>query len=183
MGFQFFSESDMRRDPKTGELKIVSEFPMWYNPRLIQEMEENVAMKEAALASGQVEDGVKGEYIENLARAKEQLKKMQDMTLVDDAKNDRASLGKAAKEIGKALSDLMPKQALCDRRLVDTNREYRNLSEPTVKIENELQADLARACNVPITNGKITGYGAQKMWKIATKFLGDYANVETLRKQ
>lgn len=183
MAFQFFSEADMKRDPQTGELKVASEYPMWYSPRMIQEMEEEIATREAALATGAVQKGFEGEYRENLSRYKEQLKKMKDMTLVDDAKNDRAALGKAVKEVGKALSDMMPRQAMCERRLVDTNREYRNLNEPTIKIENDLQADLAKACNVQIVDGKVTGYGAQKMWKIGTKFLGDYANVEMLRKQ
>ncbi len=183
MSFQFFSEADMRRDPTTGEMKVVSEYPMWYSPRFVQDMEDEVSIREAALTNGAVPPGHEAEYRESLARAKSQLKKMQDMTMVEDARNDREALGRAAKEIGKTLASMMPKQSLCDRKLVDANREYHNLNVPTVTVENDLQADLARACNVPIIDGKVTGYGAQKMWKIATKYLGDYANVETLRKQ
>ncbi len=176
--YQFFTEADI--DPQTGKVK--SEYPMWYNPRLIEEMEDEVTTREMALKTNQVPPGQEAEFQNNLERIKGQLITMQNMTKLDDARNDKASLGKAVTELAKTIRAFMPKQSMCDRGLVDPNQEYQKLTKFHIDIQNDNQADLAQACNVPIKDGKITGEGANKMWKIGTKFLGEYANTETLRR-
>ena len=176
--YQFFSEADV--DPVTGSIK--SEYPMWYNQRLIEDFEDEVAHRQAALEANQVPEGVRSDFAHNLARMKEQLEKMKDMTMVDDARNDRDSLGKAVKEMAKIIKDELPSRTLCDRGHVDSNIEYHRMTKPYITIQNDNLAALAEACNVPIVDGKVTREGMSKMWKVATRYLGDYANTDTLRK-
>ena len=178
MAYQFFSEADI--DKNTGKIK--SEFPMWYNPRLIQEIEDEVLTKEGALASGQVPRGQEADYRDNLNRLKDQLEKVKNMSLVDDAKNDKQLLGKAIKDLAKEISSRLPSDTMCKKNLVDPNMEYRQMTQPCIDVKDDNMAELAKACNVPITDGKITREGACKMWKIGTKFMGEYANIEMLRK-
>lgn len=178
MSYQFFSEADI--DKNTGKVK--SEYPIWYNPKLIQEIEDEVVSKEIALKTGQVPQGYESEYRENLSRLKDQLKTVQNMTLVDDAKNDHAKLGDALKDLATILKSEMPSNKLCERNLVDPNQEYQKITKQYIPVKDDNMAELARACNVPIVDGKISRGGIEKMWKIGTKYLGDYANVEVLRK-
>jgi len=56
------------------------------------------------------------------------------------------------------------------------------MTKPYITIQNDNLAALAEACNVPIVDGKVTREGMSKMWKVATRYLGDYANTDTLRK-
>lgn len=179
MSYQFFTEADI--DPVKGTIK--SEYPMWYNPKLVHELEDEVMSKEAALETGAVPRGLESDYRDNLNRLKGQLAKMQNMSMVDDAKNDRATLGKAISSLGKIIAEELPREDLCRRGLVDPNQEYRKMTDAYIPVKDENIAELAKACNVPIRDGKISREGACKMWKIGTKFMGDYANTEILRKQ
>lgn len=178
MSYQFYSECDY--DPKTGKIK--SEYPTFCDPNLIRDMEEEIATKEIALATGQVPKGYEPDYRDTLSRLKEQYNKMLDMTRIEDAKNDKGKLGTIVNKIGKLITSELPKQAQCDRNLVDPSLEYRKLTEHRYKIEDEEMSEVAKACNVPIVDGKINGYGLHKIWKIGSKYLGEYANIESLRK-
>jgi len=180
--YQFFSEADIHIDPKTGRKSIASEYPMWYNPNLITEMEDEVSAKEIALQTGQVPRSSESDYRDNLARMKDHLEKMKNMTMVDDARNDKDELGKAVKELSKIIREELPSEDLCKRNLVDPNQEMRKMTVPYIKLSSDNMAELARACNVPISDGKVSREGASKMWKIATKFLGEYANTDILRR-
>jgi len=178
MSYQFFSEADV--DPQTGKVK--SMYPMWYYPQLIQELEDEVISRRSALESKQVNPGQEMEYRENLLRMEKQLEKVQNMTMVDDAKNDRGTLGKAIKDLAKIIKQELPTRDFCDRNLVDPSQEYSKMTKPYIKVLDDNMAEIAKACNVPIVDGKITREGAAVMWKIASKYMGEYANTESLRR-
>jgi hypothetical protein len=147
-------------------------------------LEEEVAMKKATLENGGVPRGYEPEFRENLARLEEHLARMKDMTLVDDADNNRDEIGVVVQRAAKLLKEEYPSQKMCDRKLVDANMEYRKMSEPYIPIgEDEKMVNMAKACNVQIDGkGRVSREGLAKMWKIGSKYLGEYANVEVLRK-
>ncbi|MDD5722710.1 MAG: hypothetical protein PHY29_03095 [Syntrophales bacterium] len=178
--FQFYSEAD--RDPTTG--KVRSEYPMWYNPRMISEKEEELDAKKAALANGAVPRGVESDFREGVIRLEEQLKTMKDTTLVDDAQNDRDEIGALVEKLGKILKNEYPTTKECERRVVDIQTENRKRFEPYLPISgDDDMVSFAKACQVSISpDGKITRDGMEKMWKIGRKYLKEYANVEILRR-
>jgi hypothetical protein len=87
-------------------------------------------------------------------------------------------------EAGKILKSEMPSKKDLDDNLVDAHGELRKMTIPYISIkDNAKMCEMAKACNVPIVDGKVTREGLSKIWKIGTKHLGGYANVETLRKR
>jgi hypothetical protein len=176
--YQFFSESDL--DPKTGRVK--SMYPAWYDTRMVQELEEDVLTREIALETGQVPRGSVTEFKENLEKAKEKLKKIQDMTLVDDAKNNKDDIDKIVTKLGKVLGEELPTGRTCEKNLVDSNMEYRKMTDKYLKVADENTAEFFKACNVEIKDGKVSREDMAVAWKIGTKFLGGYSNIEMLRK-
>ena len=174
---QFFSEVDI--DDKG---KIKAEYPSWYNPRNLQVLEDEVSQMEFALENKQVPRGYEPEYRDNLSQKKEHLEKVKNMTLVEDAKSSNGKLGDIIGEVGKSLRNELPSKKEMDDGLVDAHMELQKMTVPYIPVSDAMGA-LAQACNVPIIDGKVTREGLAKMWKIGTKKLGGYANVETLRKR
>lgn len=174
---QFFSESDI--DSK-GNIK--SEYPSWYNPRNLTELEEEVTQMEYALENGQVPRGYEPDYRDTLNQKKTHLKKVKDLTLVDDAKASNGKLGDLLGEVGKVLKSELPSRKDMEDNLVDAHSEVQKMTVPYIPVTTAM-GELAKACNVPIVNGKVTREGLAKMWKIGTKKMGDYANIETLRRR
>jgi hypothetical protein len=181
---QFFSEVDMARNTATGQLEVKAEYPSWYNPRNLQVLEDEVAQMEYAIENGQVPRGYEPEYRDNLAQKKAHLNKVKDMTFVEDAKTSNAKLGDVIGEVGKVLRNELPSKKDMDDNLVDAHMEYQKMTTPYITIKDSAaMCELAKACNVQIVDGKVSREGMAKMWKIGTKKLGGYANVETLRKR
>ncbi len=178
--FQFYSEVDI--DPVTKKVK--SEYPLWYNPRMLQEKEEELEIKKAALRNDAVPRGQEAEYAEGIKRLEDQLSVMKNTTLVDDAKNDRDVIAKLVDKIGKVLKELYPTYKECERRVVDIQQENKKRFDPCVSIKgDDDMVSFAHACQVPISpDGKVNRDGAEKMWKIGRKYIGENANTELLRR-
>jgi hypothetical protein len=180
--FQFYADADI--DQATGKIK--SEYPQWYSTRMLSEKEEELTMKKIALANGGVPQGYESEYREGISKLEKQIESMKDNTLIDDASNDRDEIKTIVDKIAKVLKDEYPTSKECDRRVVDINQENRKRFTPYLnlgKIGDDNIFPFARACDVSIDpNGLVTRDGLEKMWKIGRKYLGEYANVEILRR-
>ena len=175
----FFSESDMCIT-KDGKKRISSEFPIWYNRQMVDELSEDVRMAEFEIRSGRIQET-------QLAKAKERLGKLQ--AKLDEIQNNRPNLdsvtkdsfAKARKELGKEISARMFTRSDMKKGLADSHEEARRMTLPTIKLNAELNA-LAKACNVEPVDGKISRTQAEKMWKITSRYLDEQSNSESLRR-
>lgn len=65
--------------------------------------------------------------------------------------------------------------------LADSHEEARRMTTPNIKLSPEL-IEVAEACNVKHTDGKISRTEAEKIWKITSRYLDEPSNTEYLRK-
>ena len=66
--------------------------------------------------------------------------------------------------------------------LADAREEMKRMTEPCIEVRGDAM-NIAKACNVKITKGKVSRDGAAKVWKILGKALGDSpTNIEHLRR-
>lgn len=182
MGYTFFSEQDL--DPKTGKPR--GEYPSWYNPRAIYEMEDKIAQMEFAAENGHVPKGYMSEHMDILHQLKENLKKAKDLTFVEDGKNDRDKLDKAVKEGIGLWKDASPSVNYMEsrRQLVDANEEYRRMATPCINVKSMPNfVEVMQACKIDIpSNGMVSREQIAKACKIGLSYLGENANLERFRK-
>jgi hypothetical protein len=55
------------------------------------------------------------------------------------------------------------------------------MTEPCIEVKGDA-AQIAKACNVRMTKGKVSRDGAAKIWKILGKAIGERTNTENLRR-
>jgi hypothetical protein len=175
MSYTFYAEHDI--DDKG---RISSEYPSWYTPHMLREMEDEIANMEGALLTGQIPKGYEAEYRDNLVGKKERFEKAKDSSLVTDV--DRGKVGDALKDVAAILKDEMPSTRAMADGFIDSDMELRKITIPYIKVDERI-AELCQAANVPIVEGKVSREGLAKAWKIGTKWMGEYANVEVLRKR
>ena len=69
-----------------------------------------------------------------------------------------------------------------EKGLADAHEEARRMSQPCIELKDDL-ITFAKNCDVVVNNtGKVSRKGAEKMWKIASRLLGELSNTESLRK-
>jgi hypothetical protein len=92
-------------------------------------------------------------------------------------------INRVREELGNEIRDRMftYDQMQQTRGISYAQEEMRRMTEPCIKLTGDtLKA--AHAANVRVTGGKVTRTGAEKVWKIASKLLGEESNVEALRR-
>ena len=173
-----FSESDYVE--MKGGNKIGSEYPAWYHDAMIDELREGIRMDELALERGTVPQERRHDYRERIKKNEEKLEKiMESCAEMDDKQKDFVS--KMRNEIGKEISRLMFSRSQMQKGLASAEQEARRMITPSIPVNGSLH-DLAKACNVNVVDGKVSRNGAEKMWKICSKRLGEISNTELLRK-
>jgi len=175
----FFSESDMIVT-KDGTKRISSEYPIWYNRQMLDELSEDIRMAEFDIKSGRVKDS-------QLGQAKDKLSKMRDrMSEIDNSmpKLDAKEIDKIAKvrkELGKSISSKMYSRSDMKKGLADSHEEARRMISPSIDLPPEA-LEIAKMCNVNTKDGKISRTEAEKIWKITGRYLDEGSNTESLRK-
>lgn len=175
----FFSESDMVTT-KEGTKKIASEYPLWYNRQILDELKEDISMAEFEIKSGRIADT-------QLVAAKDRLNKLRgrmeevesSLPKLDSATTDK--LSKARKDLGKEIASRLYSRSEMKKGLADSHEEARRMTTPNIKLSPEL-IEVAEACNVKHTDGKISRTEAEKIWKITSRYLDEPSNTEYLRK-
>jgi hypothetical protein len=175
----FFSESDMMR-LKDGTKIISSEYPVWYNEQIIEEIREDLRRDEFNLESGLIPK-------EQLTGVRDRIRKHREK--LEDIESSRPKLSadmegkvdKARKILAKNIQDRLFTRSQMQKGLADTHMEVRRSTTPDIPVDETI-ADLAKGCNVQVYNGKITREGAAKIWKITSKYFGEISNVEALRR-
>lgn len=173
-----FSEADYV-EIKGGK-RVGSEYPAWYHDAMIDELREGIRMDELALERGTVPQERRHDYRERIKKSEEKLNMiMETMGELDDKQKD--FVHKIRTELGKEISRMMFTRSQMQKGLADAQTEARRMVEPSIAVNGALH-DMAKACNVPVTNGKVSRTGAEKMWKICSKRLGEISNTELLRR-
>lgn len=171
----FFSESDMNKNGK-----IASEYPMWYNPNMIEEIREEIKRDEFMVDNGLVADSKVTAVRNRLVGSKKKLEEIENSKPKLSTEEEN-KLKKAKDEIAKEIKNALFSRSQMLKGLADGHEEARRMATPTIKVSAEM-VDLVKACNIPIYDGKMSRNDAQKAWKIASRYFGDMSNVESLRK-
>ena len=170
---KFFGKVD--RDA-TG--KITSEYPCYYRENDIDELKEELGKKERALERGDIPSTrvpmVEGQVKRERAKLNEILKSIPKLK---GAQKDKVA--KLRTELGKEITEAQFTRSEMRGGRVDPHKEVRRMTEPSIKVD----PDVAKEMGVKVVNGKVSRKGAEKMWKILGKVLGEETNVETLRKE
>lgn len=173
-----FSEADLVK--VEGGKIIGSEYPVWYHETMIDELRENIRMDELALKRGTMPEERRHETKQRLDRNRERLDKIVEaVPELDDKQKDY--LSKIRKDLGNEIQRMMYSRSQMQKGLADAHGEARRMTEPSIKANGTIY-DMAKACNVTVTDGKISRNGAEKIWKICSKRLGEISNTEYLRK-
>ena len=166
----FFGEVD--RNPRTGA--ISSEYPSWFWPRQLESLKDELRRTDQALDTGV---GSKMELKAKQRELKQRVDAIESANKgLNDAQKDKVRLHLA--ELEPEIARLMPTASKMRLGTADPHKEVEYDEVPCIKVD----AGLARDLGVRVEKGKVTRAGAQKMWKIMRRRLGEESNVEALRK-
>jgi len=172
---EFFGEID-----RNARGMIQSEYPAWYLDAQIQNLKEEISSNENALNMGRVP-------LDNIPYAKSELEMLkQKLHSIEDSKpklsdGERDRLWQRYREIAAKIEESLFVRSDMMFGIASPNQEAKRMVEPCIEIDGPLQ-ELAIACNVKITDGKVSRNGAAKVFKIIGKLLGEPTNLEVLRK-
>ena len=180
MAIQFFGACDRKGKLKTGSIR--SEYPVWYHPQRIRELEEEIDSYDRKVASGAIDKTPNyAEYKAEIDRKRVLLNEISaDIPDLKGKELDRVA--KAYETLGEQIKELMPTRTNMTKGLANAHEELRKDTTPCVNVDGFV--DLARECGVAIeAHGKtITRKQAMKAWKIMGRALGSNSNVEYLRR-
>lgn len=175
-GVSFFGEVDLNRKGEVGSF-----FPAWSYTQLIEDLKERIGEKERAIKSGALEAEVLVRTKDELANLKERC----NAILESRPKIDNDKLNSVANSVGEKISEAMFTRDEREKGLADAHEELRRWTEPCIKLEGE-EALMALGANVKgVKKGNsymVTRTGAEKLWKIVRKALGESANTAMLRR-
>jgi chromosome segregation ATPase len=167
----FFGEVD--RNPRTGA--ISSEYPSWFWPRQLESLKDELRRTDQALDTGV------GSKMELKAKHRELKQRIESIEAANkglsDTQKDKVRLHLS--ELEPEIARLMPTASKMRSGAADPHKEVEYDETPCIKVD----AGLARDLGVRTEKGKVTRAGAQKMWKIMRRRLGEESNVESLRKE
>ena len=173
---RFFSEVDYVTT-KDGKKVQSSEFPAWYFDNMIDEMQESLLKDEQAIKAGRLSG-------EQLASARDRVERYRDrLSKIEESRPalDKDKVSKNWKELGKNISSMMYSRSQMQKGIAPAEGEAKRMVQPCVPVTPEIQ-EYAKACNVPVVDGKVSRNGAEKIWKLCGRYLGEITNSEVLRK-
>lgn len=172
MAIEFFGEVD-----KNSKGEISSEMPSWFHDQHLDYLEEGVAKKKRQI----LRDEIPQETIHTVKNEiKKQEKKIKQIkvSIPKLIGGQKDKVAKAYHELKNIISDDMPTEYENKKGTVKPQEELKRWKIPHIKIDPEL----AKACNVKTTNGKVTGDGAAKMYRLMGKRLGENYDIERIRR-
>lgn len=170
--FSFFGDVD-----KNDKGKIGSEYPAWIMGTHVDELREGIQQKERVMKAGLVDAANLPYHKETLNK---EVKRLGEITtskpILTDKQKETVEL--TYKKIQDEISNSMFTRSEMKLGLADAHEEARRMINPIISTDK----DVAKACNVPITGGRVSRNGAIKMYKIMGSFLNAQTNAEYLRK-
>ena len=175
----FFSEADMYTT-KEGKKIVSSEFPAWYNRSMVDDIKDDISMTEYAIKSGRLTEDKLMDARNKLTKLKEKVNVIENsIPKLSDKQKDM--LSKVRGQIGEEIANSMFSRSDMTKGIADVHEEARRMSEPKIQLSPEM-VDVAKMCNVNHLDGKVSRTGAEKMWKIVSRYLGEQSNTESLRR-
>lgn len=165
---------------KDKEGKVNSEYPAWYFDRQKKELEESIAQARAM---------IDGEYIASgrMGIAKEELRQMEDrLKEIEKSKpklegKEKDEIAKVVKDVGGNVKSTMFTYSEMHKGLADAHEEASRMVNNDVVELKGAAYEFAKKCGIPLDGNKTSRTGAEKMWKIGRKLLGEMSNAEVLR--
>lgn len=174
---KFFGEIDMNKNGQIG-----SEYPHWYNEEKLNSMQDQLDFEKSQLDAGYYPP----DRIMEVRQKISNLEKKIDMIRTSRPKlegSNKDLVAKAKNETADMIKEILPSYSDMQRGIADSNAESDRQLNPRIKLKTEEQLKLANMCNVKVTDGKVTEIGLHKMWKMASKALGEeHSNIEHLRR-
>jgi hypothetical protein len=181
---QFFGKMDrMNR-----EERISSEYPAWYHNRRMEMLKEEVETERFRLNNGKNAGTIPYETYNremNLLALKEQRLKDIEASRPKLTGKDRDELKKVWDHVGGELRRVKPSKTEMMKGIANAHDQHKRNTEPCIQLEmNEGTPELCRNLGVPMSrDGKVTEKGADKMYKIIGRLLGENSDSESLRKR
>lgn len=175
--FVFFGAAD-----KNGKGNIASTYPMFYYDVMGDNLRESIRRDKHAVENDLVPKGSLNEFKQALIDKEAKLRQF-EMAVPKLSSKTKDRINRVREELGNEIRDRMftYDQMQQTRGISYAQEEMRRMTEPCIKLTGDtLKA--AHAANVRVTGGKVTRTGAEKVWKIASKLLGEELNVEALRR-
>ena len=174
---------------KTKEGKTKSEYPSWYFETQKEDLEESVRHRTKQLDDDLVPPSERNITRERLKQESTRLDNINSSTPrftekeIDDInKMVKTGGGVNTGTLSGKIAEAMFRRSDNEKGTADAHEEARRLSTPCITLD-ERELSFAKACEIPISpNGKVTRSGAEKMWKIGRRIVGEISNSEILRK-
>ena len=173
--FQIFGSVDLN---EKGQVK--STYPSWYFDHLKEDLENEVNRLETDIKFDRIPKSELHIAKERLAQKRDKLLNLDQAALQLKGKQ-KDKVSKVYDELGKEISESLFSRSDMKKGLADAREEMHRMTEPCIEVRGDAM-NIAKACNVKITKGKVSRDGAAKVWKILGKALGEKSNIEHLRK-
>jgi hypothetical protein len=178
---RFFGEVDLHPQTK----KISSQYPAWYAERPMEELKERIDGMERALDRDEVPRDRLAEYKDDLRKQKERYDAIR-LSVPKLSGTDKDRIAKIRSEMGEEIKSGYFTRDSMVKGTADAHKEAERMVKPMIDVKPEY-GDILKACNVKITDGKVTRDGMVKAWKIVGKLLNRHGgdedtNPEVLRR-
>jgi len=172
-----FGPADRDRDGN-----ILSTYPAFYTRTQLEDLQESVASKRRALENDWVPEGAVLSHKEMLRKEEAKLASIEGSIPVLN-ESDRERLNASYKWLSAQIKPLLFSRSEMQKSDLG-HEEARRMTTPCIKVENDEQAAILKACGVDRFhgNGLITREQATKAWKIIGRLIDKPSNVEYLRK-
>ena len=174
--FQIFGSVDLN---DKGQVK--SAYPSWYFDHLKDELQNEVDRMETDIKLDRIPRSELALHKERLAQKRDKLLNL-DQAAINLRGKQKDKVSKVYDDLGKEISSALFTRDQMRKGLADAREEMKRMTEPCIEVRGDAM-NIAKACNVKITKGKVSRDGAAKIWKILGKALGDSpTNIEHLRR-
>lgn len=171
--YKVFSDVDINHHGDVG-----SYLPSWAYTQLIGDLESEISDYELQIQR----QNISADKINELRRTVKIKKDRLEEILSSRPKLDKDKINDVRNSLSEKISEAMFSRSDMERGTADAHEEANRMVNPCIKL-TEAEANFALGCNVkPTGDRKISRNQATKMWKIASRYLGENSNAEILRR-
>jgi predicted nuclease with TOPRIM domain len=153
---------------------------LFYNRNHVDELREDIQRDEYAIKMGYIKES-------QLPQVRDRLRTMQNK--LDEIENSIPKLSSKKKDelkhtldyLGEEIKNKMFTRTDMMKGIADSHEEAKRMVTPSITVTPEVM-QFAKACNVQVTDGKISRDGASKIWKIGRRVLDENSDAEELRR-
>lgn len=177
---EFFGEIDKTFDRDTHEQRVASEYPAWYFDRQCRNIKDEISAIEGRLERGEVPEKGKMAEMKLLRQLKQKKDAIEKSTLrLNDVDKDK--FAKTVKDLAVRIGSAKFSRSDEQKGFADAHEEYERQNFPCIELKGD-EFIFARKANVQIVDGKVSRNGAEKIWKIMRKALGESSDTAILQR-